>query len=948
VVARESERARGVTASPRAHTAAPLHPGRTSEPVGLLGLQRAAGNAAVATWAAQAAVQRQPETLVLSPSAFPQLRLPERAIEGPLPAGTVIESHGLTVTQRDEGHVEIIYGRSSARISAEPGERYVFAIGPPIEQPPRPQTTLLGPITLPGPDAVEELPQRLVRVSSTRNLMDATIDDTARVAPLAVQTRYASPADLADGHATAVSLDVQEWCSAEHATLQLEDSLISIDADPRARGTDLPQERPAFAYWIDPEWTGPQATERRVVIVAAPGVRVRTGSPAHSPVAVYGRKLVDDVVRVPHRQLVPEQGTRFDIAQFVGVDVVDPGDAAAGWMPFQVGEKPPRDRVQVGTGMAGVTIQHSDSGARVRLAPSDPAVGAAYAWQVVPPANGAPGEIRVVVGPGVTVDVAEPVPARLRDPHGGSVPTPNKRQAGEGEGWDSESFSLRLIEVPDPAQVPVQGTPLNIDHLLSRGAAARPADRHAWLGTDDLAPFLATIAADLIISMVPIVGPLYMIGNAALILSTGQDVWGNEYDAAGKTLAGIGAALSLIPLVGGLGAILRGGPKTAVLAEFAAKWGTTPEELKIVLARVGAATEGNDAQLVQKALRSLAAEGHFAEEDLPALRRLLARVGAGELGLPNIAKSATGQLELAIAAGRNPISSEEYLVKLTSAYRMSGAVPERYAAALVRSGHFGNGEEAAAAIEQALRDLARAENVVADESLILGTAARTGTVFDKILPAETAMRAFEPAAMAEARRLIAAATAEETAVTAVLQDVATHSEARLVGLENVIKSPDSLAEKLTREAYTLASNPSGLSTEEAIAKASEKTKDVLRYTVQAKPDRYMSTYRETESALRSRGYARIASKNTWAEPGSTMAGPYRGINETWKTPGGQRFEVQFHTPESYELKTATHEMYEELRDAATSSSRQKELIREMTRLSDKLPVPKGAVRRITD
>lgn len=177
--------------------------------------------------------------------------------------------------------------------------------------------------------------------------------------------------------------------------LQLEDTLVRVEAAPGKKG--------GFAYWVDPEWTGARADERRVTIVAAPGVRVRTGAPAHAPVITYGRRLTTEIVRVPHPGLVPAQGSRFSLNQFVGVESV--GGREEQQLPITVlGPLDPdaesSDTVHVGTGLSGVTIEHPWSEARVTLRPSDPAVGAAYARQVQPPVNGQPGEIRVVAGHG--------------------------------------------------------------------------------------------------------------------------------------------------------------------------------------------------------------------------------------------------------------------------------------------------------------------------------------------------------------------------------------------------------------------------------------------------------------------------------------------------------------------------------------------------------------------
>jgi hypothetical protein len=54
------------------------------------------------------------------------------------------------------------------------------------------------------------------------------------------------------------------------------------------------------------------------------------------------------------------------------------------------------------------------------------------------------------------------------------------------------------------------------------------------------------------------------------------------------------------------------------------------------------------------------------------------------------------------------------------------------------------------------------------------------------------------------------------------------------------------------------------------------------------------------------------STNHWADP------EYKGINTRWITQQGQRFEVQFHTPESFHAKEIlTHKAYERIRDTTT-------------------------------
>jgi hypothetical protein len=65
----------------------------------------------------------------------------------------------------------------------------------------------------------------------------------------------------------------------------------------------------------------------------------------------------------------------------------------------------------------------------------------------------------------------------------------------------------------------------------------------------------------------------------------------------------------------------------------------------------------------------------------------------------------------------------------------------------------------------------------------------------------------------------------------------------------------------------------------------------------------------------------IYSKNHWRDDMD-----YKGINTRWVTPEGQRYEVQFHTAESFHAKQQiTHKAYERLRNPLTHDDERQEL-----------------------
>jgi hypothetical protein len=54
------------------------------------------------------------------------------------------------------------------------------------------------------------------------------------------------------------------------------------------------------------------------------------------------------------------------------------------------------------------------------------------------------------------------------------------------------------------------------------------------------------------------------------------------------------------------------------------------------------------------------------------------------------------------------------------------------------------------------------------------------------------------------------------------------------------------------------------------------------------------------------------------------------------------FEVQFHTPESWEAKQRTHDIYEKLCDTRITAAERKQLEEEQGRIVASIPVPSSA------
>lgn len=152
---------------------------------------------------------------------------------------------------------------------------------------------------------------------------------------------------------------------------------------------------------------------------------------------------------------------------------------------------------------------------------------------------------------------------------------------------------------------------------------------------------------------------------------------------------------------------------------------------------------------------------------------------------------------------------------------------------------------------------------------------------------------------------------------------------RLEGLDFRLKGEDRLKEKV---AEVLKREP-GRTPDEVV----REIPDAIRYTFCLRAEDYTDGYRDIRQRIEAFGYEMIYSKNYWNDP------EYKGINTRWMTSEGQRFEVQFHTPESYHAKQeVTHEAYERIRNQLTGRAERPALKSFQCEVSSWIPVPEGA------
>jgi hypothetical protein len=188
----------------------------------------------------------------------------------------------------------------------------------------------------------------------------------------------------------------------------------------------------------------------------------------------------------------------------------------------------------------------------------------------------------------------------------------------------------------------------------------------------------------------------------------------------------------------------------------------------------------------------------------------------------------------------------------------------------------------------------------------------------------------DPAQNQAAEEFIGRARDAEPAITGSMTDVATKLDhGDLTGLEYRLKTEDSLKEKLSG---LIRENPG-----EPISDYLADLKDSVRYTFQSSSDYYTSNVEHAISQLQSQGYDCIKFKNFWGGE------EYQGINSFWRDPvSGHVFELQFHTPESFNAKMSTHVLYEEQRSPLTSGFRQDELKALQQEIFGAVPKPTSA------
>jgi hypothetical protein len=185
-----------------------------------------------------------------------------------------------------------------------------------------------------------------------------------------------------------------------------------------------------------------------------------------------------------------------------------------------------------------------------------------------------------------------------------------------------------------------------------------------------------------------------------------------------------------------------------------------------------------------------------------------------------------------------------------------------------------------------------------------------------------------------ARKLLDEARENEPQITADLEKTALGISAEMVGLEHKFKTETSLIRKLVD------------SVGDDLQKLKPKAKsinDVLRYTFVLPFEIYAERFHKTIERLSELNYRIPENRiwNAWQTIGERFDKGYRGINITIISSQKQKFELQFHTEDSFRVKTETHFLYEQSRQKGISEKRETELIEERKKAAKSIERPQG-------
>jgi hypothetical protein len=160
-----------------------------------------------------------------------------------------------------------------------------------------------------------------------------------------------------------------------------------------------------------------------------------------------------------------------------------------------------------------------------------------------------------------------------------------------------------------------------------------------------------------------------------------------------------------------------------------------------------------------------------------------------------------------------------------------------------------------------------------------------------------------------------------------------HRDVGLHGIDHALKGPDSLKRKLALDGVTKGG---------AVPALAPRVNDTVRYTLTVPHGAYVESAAYATDRMADQGFRLTAAKSFW------RSDRYRGLNLTFHDPvTGRPFELQVHTPDSWDATVATHPDYEKFRSPAIPWRLKEFFRRRIEARFSTVPVPDGVDRLST-
>lgn len=175
------------------------------------------------------------------------------------------------------------------------------------------------------------------------------------------------------------------------------------------------------------------------------------------------------------------------------------------------------------------------------------------------------------------------------------------------------------------------------------------------------------------------------------------------------------------------------------------------------------------------------------------------------------------------------------------------------------------------------------------------------------------------------------ANGKEKTITKDIKEAAKISNSKLYGLENRLKTVDSIQRKM---------NKKQIEDDKTEKESTKSIHDSVRYTTISDTKDFVSNYESFKKRMTDLGYVEIECKNYFDQFNKGLV-KHKAVQSQFSDKDGFIFEVQFQTPESQKAKTEKIPLYEERRKVGINPDRAKKLEKEMEMLALKVPDPPG-------